>query len=118
MNTINNLTAKQLRQAADLTEKIASLQNQLNQLLGGTAPAATIAAPKAKRTMSASAIAKIRAAQKKRWAKVHALAAAKPGAVKPAKPARKTRAKLSPAAKAVLSAKLKAIWAARKAAKK
>jgi hypothetical protein len=122
MNAITNLTAKQLRQAANLTEKIASLQSELDQLLGGStttkAPAAVSATPRKKNKISAAGLAKIRAAQKKRWAKVNALKGAKPAAAAAAKPAKKSRAKLSPAAKAQLSAKLKAAWAARKAAKK
>ena len=110
MSNINNLTVQQLRQAADLKEKIASLEKQLGQLLGGTTNTAEVAAPK--RKMSASAIAKIRAAQKKRWAKIKGKTAA-------AKPARKKRAgKMSAAGKAAVSARMKAYWAARKAAKK
>jgi len=110
MNTINNLTIQQLRNAADLKEKIASLQKQLSQLLGGGSVAA-VAAPK--RKMSAAAIAKIRAAQKRRWAKVKGTAAtAKP------KAAKKSSGKMSAAAKAAVSARMKAYWAARKAAKK
>lgn len=109
MNNINNLTVQQLRQAADLKEKIASLEKQLGQLLGGTTNTAEVAAPK--RKMSASAIAKIRAAQKKRWAKIKGNTAA-------AKPAKKRGGKMSAAAKAAVSARMKAYWAARKAAKK
>lgn len=110
MNTLNSLTSQQLRQAADLKERIASLEKQLGQLLGGAVQ--TVAGAKPKRTMSASAIAKIRAAQKKRWAKIRAQSGS-------AKPAKKTSGKkMSAAAKAAVSVRMKAYWAARKAAKK
>jgi hypothetical protein len=70
------LTSKQLRRAANLQDKIESLQKELSRLLGGSAKAAngspaSSPAPK-KRTMSASARKKIAAAQKARWAKVKA----------------------------------------------
>jgi len=95
-----NLTSSQLRQAADLQDKIEALQTELDQLIGNSAavvPAAvaSIAAPKkrgrprkevapvvvkqspepAKRGpkkggMSAAGRAAIAAAQKARWAKV------------------------------------------------
>lgn len=109
MSTINNLTVQQLRQAADLKEKIASLQHQLGQLLGGNTNTSADAAPR--RKMSAAAKAKIRAAQKKRWAKVKGKSTA-------AKPGRKPGSKMNAAAKAAVSVRMKAYWAARKAAKK
>lgn len=67
------LTSKQLRHAADLQDKIESLQHELQQLLGSSpagSPAKT-GAPK-KRKMSAAARAKISAAATARWAKVKA----------------------------------------------
>ena len=77
-----NLTASQLRQAADLKEKIAALEAELGALFGGTTlvlaaatleieeePAAEEPARPGKRKFSAAHIAKIRAAQKLRWAK-------------------------------------------------
>jgi hypothetical protein len=39
MNSITNLTPGQLRKAADIQEKIQSLQSELNQILGASAPA-------------------------------------------------------------------------------
>src|SRR5450759_1870985 len=65
MNSITNLSAQQLRNAAALKEKIQALEKELNQLLGS--PAAKVAAstaPKKKFTMSAAA--------KARWARVKA----------------------------------------------
>ncbi len=78
---ISNLSAKQLRHAADLTEKIESLQSQLSSLLGGGSGVGNgvkrIGRPpgsgkKGKRTMSAAGRAKIAAAARKRWAKAKA----------------------------------------------
>jgi hypothetical protein len=76
MNSIANLSVQQLRQAADLKEKITTLENELSKLLGSSAKAvfAPVAAkaPKKKGGMSAAAKAKISAAAKVRWAKVKA----------------------------------------------
>jgi hypothetical protein len=66
--SINGLSAQQLRRAADLKEKIETLQGELNQLIGGKAAAA----PGGRRTLSPAARARIVAAQKARWAKFHA----------------------------------------------
>jgi hypothetical protein len=68
-----NATPTQLRKAADIQEKIQSLQEELGQLLGGEVPtpAETTKAPK-KRRMSAAGRARIAAAAKARWAKVKA----------------------------------------------
>lgn len=70
--SIINLTPAQLRKAADLQEQIAKLQSQLSAIEGNKASSPVPAAKLAKRKMSASAIAKIRAAQKARWAKIKA----------------------------------------------
>jgi len=66
---IINLSAHQLRRAAELKEQIESLQGELNHLLGSPAQPPTNGTQK-KRHLSAAAIARIRAAQKARWAKV------------------------------------------------
>jgi hypothetical protein len=75
MSDINNLSAKQLRKAANLKDKIASLEKELAKLLGSApvleTPAETKPARK-KRRMSAAGRARIAAAQKARWAKVKA----------------------------------------------
>src|ERR1035441_6796298 len=69
---ITSLTPQQLRKAANIQEKIQSLQEELGQLLGGdvSTPAQTTEEPKKKRKMSAAGRAAIRAAQKARWAKI------------------------------------------------
>jgi len=107
MNSITNLTPGQLRQAANIQEKIQSLQKELGKLLSGevSTPAQPAKAPKKKGTMSAAGRAAIRAAQKARWAKIKA---------KTGKPVKKAKRKLSPAMKAALER----AWAARRAKSK
>jgi hypothetical protein len=131
MNSITNLSSSQLRQAADLKEKISALENELSQLLGSTSQptavkSAAAATPKKKGGMSAAGRARIVAAQKARWAKIKAAkpetkaitAAAKPViAVNVAPPAKK-KFTMSAAAKAKISAAAKARWAKVRGAKK
>jgi len=120
--SITNLTPAQLRQAAALKEKIEQLQKQLTQLLGTQAPVSkpvpTVApkAIKARKKMSAAGIAKIRAAQKARWAKIKGAAPKTvPAIIKvvtPAKsPAKNVKRVLSAAARAKMAAAAKARWA-------
>jgi hypothetical protein len=103
-----NLTPAQLRHAADLKEKIEALQHQLSSL--NVAPEAASSdsepAPRAKRKMSAAGRARIRAAQKLRWAKVKSANSAQP-----AKAEKRGRRKMSPAARAKIAAAAKARWA-------
>jgi hypothetical protein len=72
--SITNLTPSQLRRAAVLTEKIEKLQADLSDILGSAGREATTtkAASKPRKKISAAGIAKIRAAQKARWAKFRA----------------------------------------------
>jgi hypothetical protein len=79
MNSITSLTPTQLRKAADIQERILSLQEELNSVLtGGETPAPIVAeAPETpetpkKRGMSAAGRARIAAAAKARWAKLRA----------------------------------------------
>jgi hypothetical protein len=117
---LSELSAAQLRRAADLKEQIEKLQEELASLLGApAAPQAAAAAPKqTKRKMSAAGRANVSAAAKARWAKLKGTAksapAAKPAPV--AKPARK-RWKISAAGKARIKAANQAYWAKVKAAK-
>ena len=106
-----NLTPSQLRQAADLKEEIAGLETQLEQLQGTKPAPSSIAVSKpVKRKMSAAHKAKIKAAQKLRWAK-HNAAKAKT-AVKPVK-----KGGMSAEGRARIVAAQKARWAKIKAAK-
>jgi hypothetical protein len=127
MSSIANLSAQQLRQAADLQEKIADLENELSQLLGSSAKAIAAPvvgkAPKKKGGMSAAGKAKVAAAQKARWAKINAAKSAVKPAAAPAKAAvvakpAKKKFVMSAAAKAKISAAAKARWAKVKAEKK
>jgi hypothetical protein len=67
-----NISASQLRRAADIQDKIESLESELNKLLGGSSAATPNTTPPKRRKMSAAAKAKIAAAQRARWAKFHA----------------------------------------------
>lgn len=72
MSSINQLTPAQLRKAASIKEKIASLEKQLAAIVGTSAPAASAKPARKKGGMSAAGRARIAAAQKLRWAKVKA----------------------------------------------
>jgi hypothetical protein len=101
---ILNITAQQLRKAADLQEKIQSLKSELGQILGGAggqAQPVADGAPK-KRRMSAAGRARISRAAKARWAKLRGAA--------PAKTVSRRKRKLSAAGRAALSAAAKARW--------
>ena len=67
---IASLSAKQLRRAADIKDKIQSLEKELEQILGSLIKPAAPAVPKKRRKMSAAGRARIAAAQKARWAKI------------------------------------------------
>ena len=113
---ITTITPQQLRQAADLQEKIQSLQEELGQLLGGdvSTPAQTTEAPTTKRKkwkMSAAGRARIAAAARARWARIK-------GSAPSAKPVKKAKKHFSAAARAALSAAIKARWAKAKKAGK
>jgi hypothetical protein len=113
MNLITGLSPKALRKAADLQEKLLLLQEELGQLLGGgvSAPAQPTETPKKKWKFSAASRAKMRAAQKARWAKIK-------GTTSSATPEQKPKRKMSAAGRAAISAAAKARWAkARKAGK-
>ena len=67
---IASLSAKQLRRAADIKDKIQSLEKELEQILGSSIKTAAPATPKKRRKMSAAGRARISAAAKARWAKI------------------------------------------------
>jgi hypothetical protein len=117
-----NLTSKQLRQAADLKEKITALETEFATILGGNGsgiPSPLKAEKTAKKKgMSAAGRARIAAAQKARWAKVKAAKPAK--AAKPdqvTKPG-KIKRTFSAAHLAKIRAAAKKRWAKAKAAGK
>jgi hypothetical protein len=107
MNSITDLSPKQLRQAADIQERIVELQYELGQLLGSAAPQSSFEAPSRRRKLSAEGLANIRAGARKRWSKFHGTNGA-------SKPARKGRSKMSAAGRASIAARMRARWAAAK----
>jgi hypothetical protein len=96
-----NLNSKQLRRAADLKDKIESLQKELSRIVGTPTQAQDGAAPK--RKMSAAGRRKIAAAARARWAKVKRRKSA-------AKPVKKARRKMNAAARAKIAAAARARW--------
>jgi hypothetical protein len=108
--SVANLSPEQLRRAADVAEQIESLRNELSNILGaGVGQIGSGSSRRQKRKISAAGIARIRAAQKARWAK-----AKRTDAWGTAKPKRR----VSAAVKARLSAIAKARWKKAKAAGK
>ena len=106
---LTNLSAKQLRQAAQIKDQIDALGRRLAKMLGASESPAAARGPAKRRTMSASARARIAAAQRARWAK---LKAAKHGAAKPG-----GKRTMSASARAKIAAAQRARWAKVKAAK-
>jgi hypothetical protein len=112
MNVITGLSSQQLRRAADIRERIETLQNELNALLGGaTVSTAAVSTGTGKRNMSAQGRARISAAAKARWAKYRT--EAKTGAPEP-----KAQRTFTPEGRAKLAALAKARWAKAKRAGK
>ncbi len=110
MNILSNLSAQQLRRAADIQEKIAALQDELSQYLERLSFIPRPGYAGAKRRMSAAGRARIIAAQKARWAKVR-------GTKGQASSLQKTKKRtMSAAAKAKIAAAARARWAKAKAA--
>lgn len=108
MNSFTNLSPQQLRQAADVQERINALQEELSRLLDG-APAHVATTSSGRRKLSAQGLANIRAGALKRWAKFKR--SGKNGTV-----ARKRRGGMSPAGRAAIAARMRARWAAAKRA--
>lgn len=103
-----NLSAKEIRHAANLKERIEGLQRELEHLLGSPEPAAAPGRGH-KRHMSAAGRARIIAAAKARWARFWAEKAS-------GKPARKAKRKMSAAGRARIGAAARKRWRAAKAA--
>jgi hypothetical protein len=105
VTTLSNISVRQLKRAVTVRERIEKLEQQLQAILGESS--ASVAGSDGRRTMSASARAKIAAAQKARWAKQ------KSGEVVPEV---KRRRKMSASARAKIAAAARARWAKAKAA--
>ena len=112
---VTNLSPAQLRKAADLKERIDSLNSEVASLLGSDSSLnPQPLPPKAgRRQMSAAGRARIAAAARARWAKVRG---ANGGAAVSAKPA--GRRTMSAAGRAKIAAAARARWAKAKAAGK
>src|SRR6266699_7003715 len=106
--SLTDLSPRQLRQAADLKERIESLQHDLAQILGSVAQPADRAPLQKKHKMSAAARARIAAGARARWAKIKGTASAAP--------ATQPKRKMSAAGRARLSAMAKARWKKARAA--
>ena len=102
---ITNLTSAQLRRAANIKDKIETLQRKLAQLVGNTDD---VSAPRKRRKMSAAGRARIGAAVRARWAKVK-------GRKSATKPVKKAKRRMSAAGRAKIAAAAKARWAKAKA---
>jgi hypothetical protein len=114
MNSFTDVSAKQLRHAASIKERIDELERELSQILG-TSHARTggsdhSPAPRrtGKRRMSAAGRAAIAAGARARWAKIKGTAT-KSATTKP-------KRKMSAAGRARLSALAKARWKKARAA--
>jgi hypothetical protein len=104
MNILINLSPQQLRRAADVKERIDTLRNELNELLGSPVQAGDgSGSQRRKRRMSAAGRAAIAAAARARWARIRGTAPA-------VTTAPKGRRKMSAAARARLAAIARARW--------
>jgi len=117
MNT-NTPTLDQLKRGLQIAQQIAALEAEMAAVFGGkAAPSTAVVESSAKagprkqrrRKFSAQALANIRAAQKRRWAKV--------GGKKASASPQKKKRKLSPKALANIRAAQKKRWAKVKGAK-
>ena len=110
--SLTQLSPQQLRRAAEIKEKIDSLQKELGSLLGISSSVPANGATKGKRTMSAAGRARIAAAARARWArqKAQANSAAKSSSA-PAKSSTSKRRQISPEARARMAEGAKARWA-------
>jgi len=107
-SSLIDITAKQLRQAAGIKERINELENELRGILGGT-ETTSLESPRTKR-MSAAGRAAIAAGARARWAKVRGSTTSNSG--------KTPRRKMSAAGKARLAAFARARWKKAKAAGK
>jgi hypothetical protein len=106
MNLLS-LASHELRNAADLVDKIQKLKRELAATLGSSEIATE--ARKIKRKMSRAGRLAIAAAQKARWTKMKIKSVVKPA---------KAKRKMSAAARAKIAAAAKRRWAKVKAARK
>jgi|SRR5581483_5870443 len=114
MTELTNLSSQQLRKIADLKEQIENLEAELSEITGAETEVESGQETRGgRRTMSASAKARIAAAQRARWAKFHAAKGEGKSDVAP-----KKKRKMSAAGRAKIAAAARARWAKAKAAGK
>jgi hypothetical protein len=108
MNSITNLSPKALRKAADIKEKLDTLRDQLNGILGGEVsnPAKATETTRKKWKVSAAGRARMRAAQLARWAAIK-------GTAPSAGPAPKKKRRMSAEGLANIRAGVAKRWAAK-----
>ena len=111
MSNLSLLTSVQLKRAAELKEQLEALTAELDGLLGNGA-GTVVAEPAKKGKFSAAGLARLRAAQKARWAKIKEAKGSKE-----AQPEKKARRKMSAAGRARIAAGARARWAKVHAAK-
>src|SRR4051812_14390893 len=104
---LTSLSARDLRRAAEIKERIDSLQNELVQILGSKSVTPAGRTGPGRRRMGAAARARIAAGARARWAKVKA---SETSTVR-----KTTRMKRSPAVRARLAAIAKERWKKAKA---
>ncbi len=112
---LENLSSQQLNRAAQIKERIESLEGELQRLLGTSAPSTgAVGRPPGRRGISAAGKERIAAAQRARWARARGQSPSNGAAS--ARP--KGRRRMSPAARAKLAKAARARWAKAKAAGK
>jgi hypothetical protein len=125
MQTINpllSLSPSQLRRAAELKERIESLNDELAGILSGTQSDGTSDTPQTRgrggrRKMSAAGRARIAAAVKARWARIRAEKGGADASASNGSDNVKPKRTMSPAARKKIAAAARARWARVKAAK-
>jgi hypothetical protein len=123
-NSLLNLSPSQLRKAADLKERIDSLNDQLAGILSGIS-VGSVAGPAASggigvgrgRGMSAAGRARIAAAARARWARIRGEKGGNAASSEAETAGAKPKRTMSPAARRKIAAAQKARWAKVKAAK-
>ena len=113
MTSLTELTTSQLHRIIAIKEKIEALQSEIESIAGKSSPAPGRPPAGKKGGISAAGRARIAAAAKARWARIHAAKGQKESA-----PAPKKRRKFSAAVRAKIAAAAKARWAKAKAAGK
>jgi hypothetical protein len=122
-------TLDQLKRGLAIAEQIEALEAEMTAIFAGSLPTspakATFAGKEApapaKGKRSSETVARMKAAQQARWAKIKgtkaSVATNAPAKAKTEAPVKKKRKPMSPAVKAKLAAAMKARWAAAKAGK-